>query len=258
MATAAYIADNAPNDDEHMQQLRALALEGVRVLQTTNEQGGEPAQRRNSATTEQPRRQLAAPVVVPRPQVAEPINGELRHGLAQHRVDTARTHREARRYDSEGKRETLDGNNGELCGAECFCTFIRSTPLPNGIKISKGIAKFNEQQTGETLRSYISSWLNLRNTDKNISLERGINAFWDGLIQWDFRETLGRAKPKTIDHLMSLANEWADGKDSIMNTRSRRCSPNEPNDAKEQFLGARPYDRKADEAVTPTRTRLTW
>jgi hypothetical protein len=39
MATVAYIAANAPNDDEHMRQLRSLALEGVRVLQTTNEQG---------------------------------------------------------------------------------------------------------------------------------------------------------------------------------------------------------------------------
>jgi hypothetical protein len=37
MATAAYIAANAPNDDEHMKQLWALALEGVRVLQSMNE-----------------------------------------------------------------------------------------------------------------------------------------------------------------------------------------------------------------------------
>jgi hypothetical protein len=32
MATAAYIAANAANDDEHMRHLRNLALEGVRVL----------------------------------------------------------------------------------------------------------------------------------------------------------------------------------------------------------------------------------
>jgi hypothetical protein len=35
MATAAYIAANAANDDEHMRHLRNLALEGVRVLQGT-------------------------------------------------------------------------------------------------------------------------------------------------------------------------------------------------------------------------------
>jgi hypothetical protein len=39
MATAAYIVANAANDDEHMRHLRSLALEGVRVLQGTTNQG---------------------------------------------------------------------------------------------------------------------------------------------------------------------------------------------------------------------------
>jgi hypothetical protein len=39
MAAAAYIAANTSNDNEHMRQLRNLALEGIRVLQGTNEQG---------------------------------------------------------------------------------------------------------------------------------------------------------------------------------------------------------------------------
>jgi hypothetical protein len=82
MAATAYIAANAPNDDEHMKQLRALALEGVRVLQTTNEQGRDPAPCRNTPAAEQPRHQTTAPAVAPRPQVVEPINGDLRHGLA--------------------------------------------------------------------------------------------------------------------------------------------------------------------------------
>jgi hypothetical protein len=77
------------------------------------------------------------------------------------------------------------------------------------------------QKTGENLRSYISRWLSLRNTSENISPERAIDAFRDGLIWRDFREELGRCKPKTIDHLMSLANEWADGEDSIAVPRSR-------------------------------------
>jgi hypothetical protein len=46
---------------------------------------------------------------------------------------------------------------------------------------------------------------------ENISPERAIDAFQDGLIRSDFKEELGHCKPKTIDHLMSLANEWADG-----------------------------------------------
>jgi hypothetical protein len=90
MATAAYIAANASNDDEHMRHLRNLALEGVRVLQGTNEQRHDAMPRRNIPPTEQFRQQAPAAVVMPRPQAVEPINGELWHGLAQNRVDSAR------------------------------------------------------------------------------------------------------------------------------------------------------------------------
>jgi hypothetical protein len=77
MATAAYIAANASNDDEHMRQLRSLALEGIRVLQTMNKQGQDTRPRRNIPAADQPRHQTVAPTVAPRPQVVEPINGEL-------------------------------------------------------------------------------------------------------------------------------------------------------------------------------------
>jgi hypothetical protein len=90
------------------------------------------------------------------------------------------------------------------------------------------------QKTGANLRSYISRWLSLHNTSENISPERAIDAFRDGLIQRDFREEFGRSKPKTIDHLMSLANEWADREDSIANPRNRRRSPDDGTDAKDQ------------------------
>jgi hypothetical protein len=46
MAAVAYIAANAPNDDEHMRHLRNLALKGVRVLQGTTNQGYEAMPRR--------------------------------------------------------------------------------------------------------------------------------------------------------------------------------------------------------------------
>jgi hypothetical protein len=65
--------------------------------------------------------------------------------------------------------------------------------------------------------------------------ERAIDAFRDGLFRRDFKEELGRCKPRTIDHLMSLANEWADGEDSISAPRSRRRSAERDIDAKEQF-----------------------
>jgi hypothetical protein len=91
------------------------------------------------------------------------------------------------------------------------------------------------QRTGENLRSYISQWISLRNTAENISPERAIDAFQDGLIRRDFKEELGRCKLKTIDHLMSLANKWADGEDSIMAPRSRWRSVERDVDAKDQF-----------------------
>jgi hypothetical protein len=91
------------------------------------------------------------------------------------------------------------------------------------------------QKTRESLRSYISRWLSLRNTSENISPERAIGAFRDGLIRRDFREELGRCKPKTIDHLMSLANEWADREDSIAVPGSCRRSADCDVDPKDQF-----------------------
>jgi hypothetical protein len=197
----------------------------------------------------------------------EPINGELRHGLAQNRVDNGHARRKAHRFEEERDLEAFTGNQDGLCGAECFSLLIRSTPLPKGIKLSDGVVKFNGQQdpriwlddfmtavtigggsrdnalqllslhlkdnarawlnnlapdsirsweefrqafianfrgtsrqptsfeelrlcvqrTGENLRSYISRWISLRNTAENISPERAIDAFRDGLVRRDFK-----------------------------------------------------------------------
>jgi hypothetical protein len=129
MAAAAYIAGNAPNDDEHMWHLRNLALEGVRVLQGTTNQGRETTPRRTILPVEQSRHPAAAPGVAPRTQVVEPINGELCHGLAQNRVDLARARRDARRFEEERELKTFGGNRDGLCGAECFSLLICSMPL---------------------------------------------------------------------------------------------------------------------------------
>jgi hypothetical protein len=77
MVTTAYIAANAPNDDEHMRHLGSLALEGVRVLQSMNKKGHDTTAHKNILIVEQSRHQAAAPAVAPRPQVVEPIDGEL-------------------------------------------------------------------------------------------------------------------------------------------------------------------------------------
>jgi hypothetical protein len=146
MATSAYIAANAANDDEHMRHLRNLVLEGVRVLQGTANQERETTPRRAILPFEQSRYPAAAPAVAPRTQVVEPINGELRHGLAQNRVDHGHARREARRFEEERDLEAFAGNHDGLYGAECFSLLIRSTPLPKGIKLSNEIVKFNGQQ----------------------------------------------------------------------------------------------------------------
>jgi hypothetical protein len=146
MATRAYIAAYASNGDEHMRHLRNLALEGVRVLQGTNEQDREATPRRNIPPVEPSKHQAAAPAVAPRTQVVEPINGELRHGLAQNRVDSARVRRDARRFKEEAELEAFRNSCHGLCGAECFSFLICSTPLPKGIKLSDGVVKFNGQQ----------------------------------------------------------------------------------------------------------------
>jgi hypothetical protein len=126
MAAAAYIAANTSNGDEHMCHLRNLALEGVRVLQGTNEQGHDITPRRNVPPVEQLRHQTAAPAVAPRPQVVEPINGELRHGLAQNRVDLAHAQHDARRFEDECELEKFGNSRHGLCercdACQCFAT----------------------------------------------------------------------------------------------------------------------------------------
>jgi hypothetical protein len=145
MVTAAYIAANAANDDEHMWHLRNLALEGVRVPQGTTNQGCEMMPRRAIPPVEQSRHAAVAPAVTPRTQVVEPINGKLQHGLAQNRVDSARAWRDARRFEEERDLETFGGNHDGLCRAECFSLLIHSTPMPKGIKLSDNVVKFNGQ-----------------------------------------------------------------------------------------------------------------
>jgi hypothetical protein len=78
--------------------------------------------------------------------VVEPINSELRHGLAQNRVDSACAQCDARRFEEEAELEAFGNSHHGLCGAECFSFLIPSTPLPKGIKLSDDVFKFNGQQ----------------------------------------------------------------------------------------------------------------
>src|SRR5215216_8018854 len=74
-----------------------------------------------------------------------------------------------------------------------------------------------QQKSGESLRSYIQRWSIIKNSTENISEDRAIDAFNGSVRRMELREELGRSKPQTIDHLMEIANRWADGEDLVKN-----------------------------------------
>ena len=96
-----------------------------------------------------------------------------------------------------------------------------------------------KQKSNESIRSYIGRWTILKNAAEGISEERAIDAFNAGIRRRELKEELGRVKPKTIAHLMDIANSWADGEDAVHNSRNRSRSPDE-DDAE----GSRRRDRR--------------
>jgi hypothetical protein len=77
------------------------------------------------------------------------------------------------------------------------------------------------QKKGETLRSYIQRWSIIRNSAEDVSDERAIDAFSEGLRRSDLVEEIGRTRPTTVGELMEQANKFADGEDAYNNKRGR-------------------------------------
>ena len=75
------------------------------------------------------------------------------------------------------------------------------------------------QGRDEPLRSCISRWTLLRSSIGVVSEDRGINAFQHGVWRQDLREAFGRLQPTSIVEVMKIANQWADGEDSIREDR---------------------------------------
>jgi hypothetical protein len=71
------------------------------------------------------------------------------------------------------------------------------------------------------MQAYIQRWNIIKKSTENVSDERAIDAFANGLSRKDFIEELGRANPKIVSHLMDIANRWADGEDAFHNKRAR-------------------------------------
>ncbi|KAK1643450.1 hypothetical protein QYE76_061255 [Lolium multiflorum] len=67
------------------------------------------------------------------------------------------------------------------------------------------------QKQKESMRSYIGRFTKLLNDAEDVSVDRAIDDFSDGVQRESYIEELGRKKPKTITKLMEIANSWADG-----------------------------------------------
>jgi hypothetical protein len=80
----------------------------------------------------------------------------------------------------------------------------------------------SHQKPKEAMRAYIGRFTKLLNAAEDVSVDRAIDAFSDGIRQESYIEELGRKKPKTITKLMEIANSWADGEDHARKSRSRR------------------------------------
>jgi hypothetical protein len=75
------------------------------------------------------------------------------------------------------------------------------------------------------MRMYIQRWNIIKNSAANISDERAIDAFVEGIKRRDLMEDFRRSNLRTIVGLMEIANRWADGEDAVQNKRRR--SPEE-------------------------------
>ena len=61
----------------------------------------------------------------------------------------------------------------------------------------------------------------IKRATEDVSDERAIDAFRGSVRRRELKEELGRKQPKTIDHLMDIVNQWADGEDALqMGARS--------------------------------------
>jgi hypothetical protein len=77
------------------------------------------------------------------------------------------------------------------------------------------------QRKGQTLHSYIQRWSIIKNSTKDVSDERAVDAFSASLRRSDLVEELGRTKPKIVSELIEIANRFADGEDAYNNKRAR-------------------------------------
>ncbi|KAK1610947.1 hypothetical protein QYE76_034620 [Lolium multiflorum] len=94
-----------------------------------------------------------------------------------------------------------------------------------------------QQKQKESMCAYIGRFTKLLNAAEDVSVDRAIDAFSDGIRRESYIEELGRKKPKTITKLMEIANSWADGEDNVRRPRQR--SDDEDDDQPKHDSGER-------------------
>jgi hypothetical protein len=108
------------------------------------------------------------------------------------------------------------GSWGELEG-QFTRTFHSTYKRPASLEEVKACV----QKKGEALRSYIQRWSIIKNSVEDVSDERAIDAFSEGLRRSDLVEEIGRTRPTIVAELMEQANKFADGEDAYNNKRGR-------------------------------------
>jgi hypothetical protein len=81
-----------------------------------------------------------------------------------------------------------------------------------------------------------------KSSAEDVSYERAIDTFTQGLRRADFVKELGRTKPKTMAELMDVANRFADGEDAYQNKRTRTPKDDRLNRYNNQRRRSRNYD----------------
>ena len=75
------------------------------------------------------------------------------------------------------------------------------------------------------MRSFVHRWTTIKHATEDVSDERAIDAFRGSVRRRELKEELGRKKPKTIDHLMDIVNQWADALDGVVAWKTKKFLP---------------------------------
>ncbi|KAK1604027.1 hypothetical protein QYE76_027700 [Lolium multiflorum] len=124
----------------------------------------------------------------------------------------------------------------QIAAMQCLQLYLKDSARAWLRGLPKGSIK-SWDDLKESMRAYIGRFTKLLNAAEDVSVDRAIDAFSDGIQRESYIEELGRKKPKTITKLMEIANSWADGEDNVRKPRQR--SDDEEDDQPKHDSGGR-------------------